>query len=224
MPKNILYFGSKSQSRRMLLEESQIPFVVVDQDADETKCDWGLPLPQLVLSIAIYKMQHVILPDGKHEGDICYVLTADTMSHDRMGVIHGKPVDKQDAITKIKASAAGSFLCTAFCLDRKVWRHNKWAIEERIADVVSAEFIFLVPSHWIDIYLEKTPYLDVSGGMAIEKYGNQFLKTVQGSYSTIIGLPLFEVREALEKLGFFYPRYIFEDKNTQDERNKEYLR
>jgi predicted house-cleaning NTP pyrophosphatase (Maf/HAM1 superfamily) len=29
------------------------------------------------------------------------------------------------------------------------------------------------------------------------------LKTVTGSYSTIIGLPLFEVREALEKLGFF---------------------
>jgi len=203
MPKNILYFGSKSQSRKMLLEESQIPFVVVDQDADETACDWGLPLPQLVLIIALYKMQHVILPDGKHEGDICYVLTADTMSHDKMGVIHGKPVDKADAIAKIKASAAGSFLCTAFCVDRKVWKNGAWVIEERIADVVVAEFIFLVTKHWIDIYLEKTPYLDVSGGMAIEKYGNQFLKTVQGSYSTIIGLPLFEVREALEKLGFF---------------------
>lgn len=203
MNKNILYFGSKSQSRKMLLDESQIPFVVVDQNADETACDWNLSLPQLVLSIAVYKMQHVMLPDGKHEGDICYVLTADTMSHDKMGVVHGKPVDKADAIAKIKASAAGSYLCTAFCLDRKVWRHGGWVIEERIADVVSAEFIFLVPENWIDIYLEKTPYLDVSGGMAIEKYGNQFLKTVQGSYSTIIGLPLFEVREALEKLGFF---------------------
>jgi len=203
MNKNILYFGSKSQSRKMLLDESQIPYVVVDQNADETACDWNLSLPQLVLSIAIYKMQHVILPDGKHEGDICYVLTADTMSHDKNGVIHGKPIDKADAIAKIKASAAGSFLCTAFCLDRKVWKQDAWMIEERIADVIAAEFIFLVPENWIDIYLEKTPYLDVSGGMAIEKYGNQFLKTVQGSYSTIIGLPLFEVREALEKLGFF---------------------
>ena len=201
--KNILYFGSKSQSRRMLLDEAKIPYVVVDQNADETACDWNLSLPQLVLSIAIYKMQHVILPDGKHEGDICYVLTADTMSHDKNGVIHGKPIDKADAIAKIKASAAGSFLCTAFCLDRKVWKQDAWMIEERIADVIAAEFIFLVPENWIDIYLEKTPYLDVSGGMAIEKYGNQFLKTVQGSYSTIIGLPLFEVREALEKLGFF---------------------
>jgi len=203
MTKNILYFGSKSQSRRMLLEESQIPFITVDQHADESQCDWGLPLPQLVLSIAIYKMQHVMLPDGKQEGDTCFVLTADTMGRDKMGVIHGKPVDKADAIAKIKAAAGGSFLCTAFCVDRKVWRSDRWVIEERVADVVDAEFLYSVPDNWIDIYLEKTPYLDVSGAIAVEKFGNQFLKTVHGSYSTIIGLPLFEVREALEKLGFF---------------------
>src|SRR5579863_6185861 len=93
-----LYFGSKSEPRKMLLEEARIPFTVVSQNADESQCDWGLPLPQLVLSIAIYKMQHVILPDGMHEGDICFVLTADTMSHDKMGTIHGKPVDRVDAI------------------------------------------------------------------------------------------------------------------------------
>jgi septum formation protein len=125
------------------------------------------------------------------------------MSHDSMGVVHGKPVDRDDAIAKIKATAAGSFLCTAFCLDRKIWKSGAWVIEERIADVVSAEFTFAVPQNWLDIYLEKTPFLDVSGGIAVEKFGNQFLKTVQGSYSTIIGLPLFELREALEKLGFF---------------------
>ena len=203
MTKNILYFGSKSQSRRMLLEESQIPFVTVDQNADESQCDWGRPLPQLVLSIAIYKMQHVILPEGTHEGQVCYVLTADTMAHDAKGVIHGKPVDRADAIAKIKAAAEGSLLCTAFCLDKKVWESGAWVIEDRVADIVFAEFSFTVPDNWLDIYLEKTPYLDVSGGIAVEKFGNQFLKTVQGSYSTIIGLPLFEVREALEKLGFF---------------------
>ncbi len=203
MTKNILYFGSKSQSRRMLLEESHIPFVTVNQDADESQCDWGLPLPQLVLSIALYKMQHVMLPDGLVEGDTCFVLTADTMSHDVHGVIHGKPVDRADAIAKIKATREGSFLCTAFCLDKKIWRSGKWEIEERIADVVSAEFLFDVSDEWLDIYLEQTPFLDVAGGIAVEKFGNQFLKTMQGSYSTIIGLPLFELRQALDKLDFF---------------------
>jgi septum formation protein len=200
---NILYFGSKSKPRRMLLEEAHIPFTVVDQDADEAQCDWGLPLPQLVLSIALYKMQHVLLPDGAHEGDICFVLTADTMSHDATGKIHGKPVDRNDAIAKIKAARDGSFLCTAFCLDRKVWRQGKWVIDERVADIVSSQFVYYVTDEWIDYYLERTPYLDVSGGIAVENFGNQFLKTLHGSYSTIIGLPLFEVRNALEKLGFY---------------------
>jgi septum formation protein len=125
------------------------------------------------------------------------------MSHDKTGTIHGKPVDKADAIAKIKAAREGSFLCTAFCLDKKIWKPGGWVIEERIADIVFAEFLYIVPDNWIEIYLEKTPYLDVSGAIAVEKFGNQFLKTVQGSYSTIIGLPLFEVRQALEKLGFF---------------------
>jgi septum formation protein len=201
---NILYFGSKSKPRRMLLEEAQIPFVVVDQDADETKCDWGMPLPQLVLSIALYKMQHVLLPDGKHEGDMCFVLTADTMSHDATGKIHGKPVDRDDAIAKIRAARDGSFLCTAFCLDRKVWDSGKWVTQERVANIVSANFIYYVADEWIDYYLEHTPYLEVSGGIAVENFGNQFLKTVSGSYSTIIGLPLFEIRQALEQLGFYH--------------------
>jgi septum formation protein len=201
--KNILYFGSKSQPRRMLLDESHIPYSVVDQHADESQCDWGLPLPQLVLSIALYKMQHAVLPNGKHEGETCFVLTADTMSRDKAGTIHGKPIDRDDAVTKIKATREGSFLCTAFCLDRKIWRLGRWEIEERVADIVSAEFCFIIPDEWIDTYLEKVPFLDVSGGIAVEKYGNQFLKIVNGSYSTIIGLPLFELRQALEKLGFY---------------------
>lgn len=203
MTKSILYLGSKSQSRKMLLTEAHIPFVVVEQDADETLCDWNIPLPQLVAHIARFKMDHAILSDGQHEGDICFVLTADTMSHDKNGVIHGKPVDRDDAIAKIKASADGSYLCTAYCLDKKIWQPGGWHLVERIEEVVAAEFIFYVAQHWLEKYLEQTPYLNVSGAMAIEGFGNQFLKTVTGSYTTIIGLPMFEVRESLEKLGFF---------------------
>jgi len=187
----------------MLLEEAQIPFIMVSQDANEAACDWGLPLPQLVLSIALYKMQHVIVPDGDEEGQVCFVLTADTMSYDKTGKVQAKPIDRDDAIAKIRAARDGSFLCTAYCLDKKIWRQGKWELVERIADVVSAEFVYYVPERWIDYYLENTPYLAVSGAIAVEKFGAQFLKTTQGSYSTIVGLPLFEVRQGLEKLGFF---------------------
>src|SRR5579864_8294380 len=104
MTRNSLYFGSKSQSRRMLLEEAHIPFRVIEQNADETACDWTLPLEQLVMSIALHKMEHVMLPAGNQEEEVCFVLTADTMSHDSSGTIHGKPIDRNDAIAKIKAA------------------------------------------------------------------------------------------------------------------------
>jgi predicted house-cleaning NTP pyrophosphatase (Maf/HAM1 superfamily) len=69
--------------------------------------------------------------------------------------------------------------------------------------VVTADYVFDVPDAWLDIYLEKSRGLVASGAIAIEEFGSQFLKTVHGSYTTIVGLPMYELREALEKIGFF---------------------
>src|SRR3989304_6760710 len=113
-----LYLGSKSQSRQFLLKEARIPFTLIDQNADETACDWSLPLKELVLSISLRKMEHLVLPAGK-EGDSILVLTADTLSENNAGKIEGKPVDKQDAIRKLKDAREGSKLYSAFCLDKK---------------------------------------------------------------------------------------------------------
>ncbi len=188
----------------MLLREAQIPFKLVTQDADETSCDWGLQLSQLVEQIALHKMNHAILPSGKNDGDICFVLTADTMPQDSTGTIHGKPINREDAIEKIKAARECSQLFTAFCLDKKIWRNNAWHLEKRIQRCVHAEYQFVIPDHWIDVYLEKSMGLKTSGAIAVEGFGSQFLKMVHGSYTTIIGLPMFEVREALEEIDFFH--------------------
>ena len=67
---NILLLASKSKSRETLLIEADIQFILAQQDADETKCDWELPLPELVENIANYKMEHVILPEGKEDQEI----------------------------------------------------------------------------------------------------------------------------------------------------------
>ena len=201
--KNILLLGSKSQSRQGLLREVQIPFKVVGQNADETQCDWGLPLPKLVQKIALHKMNNVVLPAAGDDGTICFVLTADTLSQDKSGMINGKPIDKNDAIIKIKMARKGTYLCTAFCLDKKIWRNSSWHVEERIEEWVSAEYNFVVPDDWIDIYLEKSLGLQTSNAIAVEEFGGQFLEVVRGSYSAIVGLPLFQVRKALERISFF---------------------
>ena len=198
-----LFLGSKSQSRQMLLREAQIPFMLANQDADESACDWNVPLEQAVAAIAAYKMEHVILPHST-QGDRCFVLTADTLSTDVHGKLNGKPVDYADAIKKIKDNRKSMIhLATAFCIERKLYSNGRWQQEARIERVVCAHYLFDVPDEWIAIYLEKSWGLTASGAVAIELFGSQFLKTIEGSYTTIIGLPLFEVREALTELGFF---------------------
>lgn len=198
---DLLLLGSTSASRQKLLSDAKIPYTLVHQSADESQCDWGLPLQQLVESIALYKMEHLKMPAGK-EGERVFVLTADTLSQDSTGAISGKPIDKDDAIAKIKAARNGMRTGTAFCLDKKIFNAGSWQVERRIIRFVDAHYCFSIPDVWIERYLSHSLGLKASGAIAIEEYGSLFLESVQGSYTTIVGLPLFQVRQALEELGF----------------------
>ncbi|MFC1842649.1 Maf family protein [Candidatus Dependentiae bacterium] len=199
----ILYVGSKSQARHQLLQDAQIKFIVVPQDADETLCAVGSSLQETVEAIALYKMEHVQLPGGKKEGDTCFVLTADTLTQHKDGSLAGKPKNRADAIEMIKQARGKARVGTAFSLDKRVWRSGVWEVFKRITCYVDAEYDLDIPDEWIDIYLEKSFGNIASGAIAIEFYGAQFLKSVQGSHSAIVGLPMFELRKALQELGFY---------------------
>lgn len=199
---NVLYLASKSFSRKELLRKAGIPFVVINQDADETKCDWNQQLQKVVEHIAMHKMEHVIMPHG-HEGSVAFVLTADTLSVDATGTISGKPVDFNDAIAKIKAARGGVNLCgTAFCLERKKCINDVWITDKQIVKFVHAEYYFEVPDEFITDYIKHSGALEAAGAITIED-GPQYLKSVSGSYSTIVGLPMYELWQALTELGFF---------------------
>lgn len=199
---NNILLASQSPSRAKLLEQSKIPFKIISQTADESASDSSLPLQELVKSIAAAKMAHVQMPVDGNEGEAAFVLTADTLCKDQDNKVHGKPIDKADAIAKLKALDKGT-VCTAFCLEKKVWIKKSWQTEQRVLQSVCATYEFHIPNHRIETYLQQIPYLQISGAIDIEGYGAQFLKVIDGSYSTVIGLPLFELREALEKIGFF---------------------
>lgn len=198
----LLLLGSTSFSRQKLLKNANISFMVTGHQADEAACDWGLSFQKLLESIAVDKMEHVIIPEGKHD-EVLFVLTADTLNMDEEGGVHGKPVDKADAFDKLRKLKRGK-AGTAFCLDKKVNKQGVWHTQEREVTFIEASYVFDMPDEWIEKYLESFDrYTQVSGGISIEGYGAQFLKTVDGSYSTILGLPMFELREALEKMRFY---------------------
>jgi len=200
---NILHLASKSSSRRFLLTQVKIPFTLIDQSADELACDWGLPIEQVTLTIARSKMAHAVLPDGS-EGARIYVLTADTLVQDMAGRIHGKPIDIEDARNKVQALQPRVRVATSYCLHRYAFSKGAWHVQDIRERCVVAECEMCIPLAWVERYFENEPLgLNAAGAMAIEAYGMQFVRAINGSYSTIMGLPLFELREDLEALHFF---------------------
>lgn len=200
--KNILYLASKSSSRKKLLERAGISFEVLEQDADESQCDWGMPLRQVVESIAKHKMNHVIMPQAV-EGQMLFVLTADTLSIDTTGAISGKPADMQDALAKIKAARGGINRCgTAFCIQKKMFKNGTWNLLQESLGYAEATYEFDVPDIYMHEYIKNSGALEAAGAIKIED-GPQFLKSVNGSYTAIIGLPMYEVFTTLQHMGFF---------------------
>jgi septum formation protein len=203
---NTLFLGSKSPSRQLLLKMSQIPFILVSQDADEQVCPLELSLANLVREIALQKMAHVIMPPHSQVKNlVAYVLTADTLVQNADGDVYGKPADYQKAIVMIKNARRGMKLSTAFCIEKRRWNAelSAWDCLNRVIDVVSSEYVIDLSDEYIDWYLKNSIGLQCAGGFAVEDVGMQFIKTVNGSFSNIMGLPLYEVRSALKELHFF---------------------
>lgn len=201
---NTLLVGSSSASRKLLLEESKIPFTVIGHTAEEESVDHTLPLTELVQTIARLKMDHTIIPKT-YTKEYAYVLTADSLGHDNNGKPLGKPTDRDDAIAKIMAiNNQPSTNFVAVCIDKKKKdAHGHWKTVERKEICIKNSFIFHVPEHWMDRYLDNSWAMIAAGAIAIENYGAQFTKLVEGSFSGIMGLPMYEVRQALDTLGFF---------------------
>jgi septum formation protein len=229
--KHILYLASQSPSRKRLLQEAGIPFQVLEQSANEQACDWTLPLEQLVESIAVHKMESLCMQGrmdstslrfAHHErplalspsalrinsGEGCentiWVLTADTLGADAQGRIYAKPNDYQDAVNQLKSQRDQWVrVATGFCIERKRFEAGRWQTEERFSQTVISQILFSIEDHEIDEYIEVVGALKCAGSIAIDGFGGQYFKALNGSYSSVIGLPLYEVRQALKKTGFF---------------------
>jgi len=207
--KHTLYLASQSPSRKRLLQEMGIPFQVLAQSANEQACDWTLPLEQLVESIAVHKMGSLVIPHEPESyttgpGKTRWVLTADTLGADAQGHIYSKPSDYQDAVSQLKKQRDQWVrVATGFCLERKTFTAGNWQTQERITQTVISQILFSIEDSEIEEYITTVGALSCAGSIAIDGFGGQYLKALNGSNSSVIGLPLFELRQALKKLNFF---------------------
>lgn len=204
-----LYLASQSVQRGRMLKSARFAFEVIDQSADETFCDWNVPLAELTQHIARMKMEHALVPAGGYVGELCWVLAADSLCADEHGVAFGKPLNHDDAVRMVKSVRDGVVAGTGFCLERKCWNGVQWVTQEQHVEYVAATCVISIPDDEIEEYFVRLKqvsgldYLKLAGSFSITGYGAQYLKEVHGSYTAILGLPMYEVRRALVKLGYF---------------------
>jgi septum formation protein len=185
-----LILASASPRRLELLEAVGIHPEVRPADLDESLLGDEAPLAYAT-RLAAAKAQAVA---AAHAADRP-VLAADTIVHVEDGgpAILGKPADADEARAMLgRLAGRGHRVVTAF--------HLLYRGQVR-AEAVTTEVVFraLRPSE-LDGYLRTQEWQGKAGAYAIQGVAGAFVRTISGSYSNVVGLPVCEVVEALASL------------------------
>lgn len=185
---------SGSPRRRLILERLGIPHTVVPHGFDEeTVREKDMPPPKLVELIAVKKLEHAAL-DLRQHGDIVAV-SADTMVFTG-GRCFGKPKNRAEAAMMLAAysGTVHRVVSAVACFS---------TLRRYITSRVSVSSVFVEPLTNADIqqYLDTNEWQGVAGGYRIQERGGFFVSRIDGSYSGIEGLPIFELYGILTEHG-----------------------
>ena len=189
MPGSRIILASASPRRSELLESAGIRFQVIPGHIDETPLPAEKPLDH-VLRLAEQKAREVAL---REEGD--FFIGADTIvvCDDE---IMGKPVDSEDAVRMLrKLSGRHHEVITGTAIYEKT-------AGSAIRRSVTTKVLFKELSDIeISSYVATGCPLDKAGAYAIQGGAAFMVRSIEGSYTNVVGLPLCEVVEALRHLG-----------------------
>lgn len=180
-----IILASQSPRRKQLLEWAEIPFEIVIQETDETY-PAGLDMQAVAMHIARNKA--LAVQSKVADGSI--ILAADTIVvlNDR---VIGKPKDREDAL-QILASLSGQ---KHQVITGVVILHPGG--ETAFADVTEVDFHPLT-SEQIAFYVDKYQPYDKAGAYAIQEWiGVVGIKSVNGDFYNVMGLPVSRVVQAL---------------------------
>ena len=180
-----LILASKSPRRRYLLKQAGLAFTVIPGNFDESTVPMSSP-PEYVRKLAEAKAI-----DIARQYPSSWVIGADTMVSigDR---ILGKPVSDSDARDMLqRLSDRIHQVYTGYCICRRS--------ENRLySDTVKTDVRFkaLTPDE-IAWYIQTREPFDKAGAYAIQGLGTFLVKSINGSYTNVVGLPICEVIEFL---------------------------
>ncbi|HEV2269028.1 MAG TPA: Maf family protein [Steroidobacteraceae bacterium] len=186
----VLCLASTSPRRRELLAQIGVPHSVVAAHVDESL------LPAEAPTDYVARLARLKATTVRQRGEPLPVLAADTTVV-LEGVLYAKPVDRVDALAMLGALSGRTHeVLTAVAL----------ATERGVALRVSCSSVRFrnIERAEIAAYWDTGEPHDKAGGYAIQGYGAAFVAALSGSYSGVMGLPLFETVELLREAGIPY--------------------
>ncbi len=186
-----LYLASKSPRRRELLEQIGVRFAVVSADVDEVRGIGETP-EHYVCRAALDKASAVSQPPLSATPRP--ILAADTavVLEDR---VMGKPVSREDALEMLgRLSGRTHRVLSGLALIAADGTESS-ALSESLVR------FRLIGSDEAAAYWDSGEPIDKAGGYGIQGLGALFVAELRGSYSGVMGLPLFETARLLEHAG-----------------------
>lgn len=190
MGEHRIYLASNSPRRRELLDQIGVTHRVLRVEVDESARP-GEDAAALVQRLALAKAHtgHAALPRGDNRP----VLGADTVVVCDQRIL-GKPRDRAAALAMLAAlSGRGHEVLTAVALaDHRCERVILSRSQVGFRAISTAE----AAAYWAS-----GEPADKAGGYAIQGLGAVFISELAGSYSGVMGLPLFETAQLLNEFG-----------------------
>jgi len=190
-----IILASKSPQRQEILRHLNIPFISIPSEADEAVAE-GLSPEAMVERIAVKKTETVLRYPLKITTP--WIISADTLIFS-----DGKPMGKPDDIEHARrmlqsySNTSHKVITAVCCYDEKL-QH----ISTRIS--VSAVFFKELAAAEIDWYLATGEWQGAAGAYRIQGTAACFVTRIEGSYSGIMGLPIYELYDILTEHGYSF--------------------
>jgi septum formation protein len=183
-----LHLASASPRRREILTGLGLEFTYAGVDIDETPKP-GEDADAMVLRLAAAK---AAAASAQHRASPV-IIGADT-SVTLDGEIFGKPADGDEAmgmLLRLSGRTHEVVTGVAVCCDGEVAASlSRTAVRFRDIDPAEAR-----------LYWQSGEPIDKAGGYAVQGLGGIFVAELDGSYSGVVGLPVFETAELLAEVG-----------------------
>ncbi len=185
--KNIpIYLASKSPRRKVLLKQLNLKFKVFSVECDES-LKKNEPFIQAVKRISLVKLEAAkkIHNDG-------IIITADTLVVFDNDII-GKPKNKKDAVRILKKLSNNTHkVYTGFSVYNALKNITVTNYERTLVTFKK------LSDKEIKSYVNTGSPLDKAGAYGIQDdFGAVFVKKINGCYNNVMGLPLFNLYNAL---------------------------